>query len=244
MKSKCSAMKSNPDQVQPDAVGDLQAAGLAQVLDQAHDLSRQPAFAQCIVEGEVECHDLAALPGHGEAFLASHAQLHVVRRKFDGLARQRDRDRPARLQFLGGRGPVERRQRRLEVLRPFTQPGAQGAEVRGQVELDDLAQFVSRVDLVDVQLVRHDVAQDLGRVRRQEHQRPSEGLAHLDAGLAARGAAERREAAGQGHLRFEVLVDQRRRGHRPILQVDRLRLGGAGEVTPQRVRHERAHRRQ
>ena len=195
--------------MQPDAVGDLEAARLAQVLHQAHDFSRQATLPQLVVRVRSSAttsplsRDTAkpswprtrSWTSSGESSTGSPPRTTVI-------------DRPAS-SSVGGRGAVERRQRRLQLLRPFTQPGAERAEVRDQLELDDLAQFVRRVDLVDVQLVRHDVAQDLGRVRREEDQGPGERLAHLDAGLAARGSAERGQPAGQGHLRLEVPVDQR-----------------------------------
>ena len=86
--------------------------------------------------------------------------------------------------------------------------GPRVAEVRHQLEREHLAQLVARVDLVDIELVGHDVAQDLRRVRREEHERARERLAHLDPGFATGGTTERGEPTGQCHLRLELGVDQ------------------------------------
>ena len=64
--------------VQPDAVGHLEPARLAQVLHEAHHLAGRSALAQLVVEGEIERDHLAALAGDGEALLPAHAQLHVL----------------------------------------------------------------------------------------------------------------------------------------------------------------------
>ncbi len=88
MKSKCSAKRVEPDHVQPDAVGHLEAARLAQVLHQAHDVAGQAPLAQVVVEGQVEGHHLAALARDGEALLAPDPQLHVVGCQLDRLARR------------------------------------------------------------------------------------------------------------------------------------------------------------
>ena len=90
-----------------------------------------------------------------------------------------------------------------------------------------LAQLVGGVDLVDVELVRHDVraGSRASRPGRKTSARV-ERLAHLDRGLAAGGPAQRRQPAGQRHLRLEVGVDATPAvGRGPVGQVHRLALG-------------------
>ena len=84
----------------------------------------------------------------------------------------------------------------------------------------------------------------LRSVGREEDEGARQGLTHLDRGLATGGTPQRGQPPGQRHLRLELPVDQVGVRRRPVGQVHRLVLGGAGEVAPHGVRHEGAERGQ
>ena len=86
-----------PLEVQMDAIGDVEPAVLAQVLQETDDLSGQATVAQRFVKREIERHHLSPSAGHGEALLPAHAELHVVGAELDRPAGERERDRLCRL---------------------------------------------------------------------------------------------------------------------------------------------------
>ena len=171
--------------MQSDPVGDLETARLAQVLHEAHDVTGQTPPSQLVVEGQVQRNHLAALPRDSETLLGPDPQRHVVRCELNHLSVEEDRHRLSRLERIRRCHTVERSQRRLEALSPLAEPGAEGAEIGHELEREDLTQLVRRIDLVDVEFVRHDVAQDRRCARRQKHQGAPQGLAHFHRGLAA-----------------------------------------------------------
>ena len=103
---------------------------------------------------------------------------------------------------------VERRQRRLELLDQARRGGARacwkfGTSSNWSTSLSSSAVSISSTLSSSATMSRRISGESAGRKTSARAER----LAHLDRGLAAGGPAERRQPAGQRHLRLELGVD-------------------------------------
>ena len=128
-----------------DAVRQLEAGLLAQVLQLPHDLAEQARDAEIVVEIEIEGHGEPTLGGSGEALPRRRSHLDVVGTRARQRARvQRQRDGaagPSDLCGDGGRGRRSRAARRPRTcLAGGPETRAEAGEVRHELHAEGVAQ--------------------------------------------------------------------------------------------------------
>ena len=128
-----------------------------------------------------------------------------------------------------------------QVLDPLAHAGAQQLVVGHQLVGQDVAELVGHLDPVDVELVLDHPGGRDRTVRGEVDEGAGQRLADLDPRLGPGGAAEGRQPPGRA-MPASRRVDLSVSAVGPVGEVHRVRLVGAGQVTPHPVGQERRHR--
>ena len=125
------------------------------------DLAREPFAPQVVVEGELERHRMRALALQLVAVERRHRQHQVVAAQLMVVAVERDADAAALAQRRADVRRVERRDRNGHLRHPLAESRPERAVVGLDLIGAELVGGLDEAQLLDVELVAHDVGQAL-----------------------------------------------------------------------------------
>src|ERR671937_2179469 len=149
---------------QHDAVLDGQTGRLAGVLHGVDDLAREALAAEVVIEGELQGDGVRPLALELVALERLHRQEQVVGGEVVVVAVDGDADRAALADDVRDARGVEGRDRRGDLRHRLAEPRPERAVVRLDLVGAELVGLLDEAQLLDVELVAHDVGQALDRL--------------------------------------------------------------------------------